>query len=512
MPRQNFTDDLPRLPQRVRSMDGQDVDTSSPHLNIRSSSDGGGVLTINLERLSNSNRRPMLSHRACHLAKLYIVDRVGKRKGHTVENDFHSFCRLDQWLSTTQFLKNLKPESFQWSNFDETIARAFLDHGVRNTASKGNDFSRLRAFYRWGVAHQYRDFDLQILSMLQSIRAIGNSKGHHVRFHHPTRGPLSPDEKLLVLDACKRGKGTDQDRAIVMLHMELGVNPNSTARIKKTDFKIYSANGIATYQLDIPRVKKRTTKREVKRRNISTNLGALLQTLSKHEDDREERLLYWLDDTQPERSVMRAMRTFVRHSGLRSPRTGKRLRLHPRRCRTTLATHMAEEGASKFHIAEVLDHTDLQNVGVYVETVSSIADAVADATDHQMAPLVDRFLGRIVDSLDSLQRNQIVPTQSPHISLPILNMGGVGGCGRDPQKEGLCDLFPPLSCYLCPFFAALQSGPHREVLNSLESYVRKHEANADPRILRQLDDIILAIRTVLKKLGQDPDKAYSREG
>lgn len=86
-------------------------------------------------------------------------------------------------------------------------------------------------------------------------------------------------------------------------------------------------------------------------------------------------------------------------------------------------------------------------------------------------------------------------------------MGGVGGCGRDSQKDGLCDLFPPLSCYLCPFFAALRSGPHREVLGSLESYVRKNEASADPRILRQLDDIVIAIRTVLKKLGQGSAEA-----
>lgn len=92
--------------------------------------------------------------------------------------------------------------------------------------------------------------------------------------------------------------------------------------------------------------------------------------------------------------------------------------------------------------------------------------------------------------------------QSPHVPLPVLNTGGVGGCGRDPQKEGLCDLFPPLSCYLCPFFAALRSGPHREVLDSLESYLKQNKASADPRILRQLDDILTAIRTVLKKLGE----------
>jgi integrase len=487
-------------------MDGQDVDTTGRVWKVRSSSDGGGVIRINLDLLSSSDRQSALSRRACHLVSLYIFDRIARRKSHTVENDLGSICRFDRWLSTTQIVKSVKTESFQWSDFGETIARAFLDHGVRNTASKGNDFSRLRAFYRWGVAHQYRDFNLQTLLVLQSIRAIGNPKGHHVRFHHPTMGPLSPDEKLLILAACKNGKGSDQDRAVVLIHMETAINPNSTARIKGSDFKIYSHNGIMTYQIDIPRLKKRTTKREVKRRNISADLGNLIEHL-REKDDSDAPLFHWLNDTDPERDVITAMQRFVRAADVRSPRTGNLLKLHPRRCRTTLATHMAEEGASKFHIAEILDHTDLQNVGVYTETVSSIADAVAEATDSQMGPLVDRFLGRIVDSLDPLQRSQIVPTQSPHISLPILNVGGVGGCGRDPQKDGLCDLFPPLSCYLCPFFAALRSGPHREVLDSLESYVRKNETSADPCILRQLDDIIIAIRTVLKKLGQGSAEA-----
>ena len=490
-------------------MDGQSIDTTGRVWKLRSSPDGGGIITINLDHLSSSNRPAALTCRARHLVSLYIIDRIGRRKSHTLENDFRSICRFDQWLSNSHFLKGVKIESFNWSGFHEALARAFLDHGVRNTASKGNDFSRLRSFYRWGVAHQYPDFDLETLLMLQSIRAIGNSKGHHVRFHHPLRGPLSPDEKLLILDACKKRKGTDQDRALVLLHMELGINPNSTARMKKKDFKVYSTNGITTYQLDVPRLKKRTTKREVRRRNISTNLGMLIQSLSRQEDAPEQPLFYWLDDAQPERSVSSSMRTFVRHSKLRSPRTGRLLRLYPRRCRTTLGTHMAEEGASPFHIADVLDHTDLQNVHVYTETVSSIADAVAQATDAKMAPLVDRFLGRIVDSLDLSQRSQIVPLQAPHIPLPILNTGGVGGCGRDVETNGLCDLFPPLSCYLCPFFAALRSGPHREVLDSLESYVRKHEASADPRILHQLDDIILAIRTVLRRLDEKKAKALT---
>src|SRR5205823_3330873 len=125
-------------------------------------------------------------------------------------------------------------------------------------------------------------------------------------------------------------------------------------------------------QLDVPRVKKRTVGRETKRRPISNRLGALLERLQS--GGSEEPLLHWLSQNNPEQSTVIAMKHFVRSAGIVSPRTTGLLNMTPRRFRFTLATHMAEEGASLFHLAEVLDHTDLQNVKVYVETRSSIAD------------------------------------------------------------------------------------------------------------------------------------------
>jgi len=166
---------------------------------------------------------------------------------------------------------------------------------------------------------------------------------------------------------------------------------------------------------------------------------------------------------------------------------------------------MAEEGASVFHIAEILDHTDTQNVKVYVETVSSIADPVAKATDAVLTPLVRRFQGKIVASPDlpafeSLP-NQVIPAIAPHLGIVHLDAGGVGMCGRDVGKDGLCRLLPPVSCYLCPSFAALRDGPHQQMLNSIEHFIHQAEAISDPRILTQLDKVRIAIRQVLDQLG-----------
>jgi len=179
--------------------------------------------------------------------------------------------------------------------------------------------------------------------------------------------------------------------------------------------------------------------------------------------------------------------------------------MNARRFRFSIASHMAEEGASLFHIAEILDHSDTQNVKVYVETASSIADSAARATDGALMPLVRRFQGRIVDADDPCGlSHQKIPAAAPHLGVPHLDVGGIGYCGRDAAREGLCQLLPPLSCYLCPSFAALHAGPHRQMLASIDEFLRVQESQSDRRILLQLDQVRTAIHQVIQ--GIDPQK------
>ncbi len=488
---------LPAIPSMVISMDGQKIDTSTDQWRIRKSADGGQIALINWASLESISGAPRLSERTKQLIKLYLAERIMRRKAATVLNDFGMFHRFFRWSAVHTDLR-----SFDWSDLSEAIGRSFLGHSVKHAADKGNYFSRLRTFYEWGVAHQYPDFDRRTLLILQSITAPGNSKGHHVRFRHETKGPLSPDEKLLVSRSLTAGKGMDRDRVIVMLHLELGLNPNSASRLKNKDFKRFQIGDVVEYQLDVPRLKKRTARRETKRRPISKRLGELIENLQ--QGGTEAPLLHWLTDSRPEQVINQSLKRFADEADLVSPRTRKRLSLSARRFRITLATQMAEEGASKFQIAEVLDHSDLQNVNVYVETASTIADYVEKATDHALKPLVSRFLGKIVDSVEAQAfedvPNRIIPSEVPHLPLPLLDAGGVGLCGRDVRKDGLCRLFPPLSCYLCPSFAALRYGPHRELLESIENFIRECEGRVDQRILAQLDDVRIAINHVIEQL------------
>jgi len=493
--------DLPPLPLRVLSRDGTVVETRSSLWRISGADFRETKWILDWNRLDQVGEDPLLTRRACHLLKLYMADRLSKKKAATVYRNYNSFLSFSRWLTTHTADLALSPsQGFHWSDLNEGRARAYLQWAVKHTAEKGNDFFTLRTFYEWGIARGYADFQHETLRQLKSIKAPGNAKGHHVRFRHPTKGPFSPDELLLIRKAVQAEKGTDHERAVVMLHLELGLNPYASCQITNADLKRYETQQVVTYQIDVPRVKKRTIHRETKRRPISHELGHLLEGLQQGES--EDLLLHWLAPSHPERTIRQIMRSFVKAAGIISPHTGMLLLMTPRRLRTSLATHMAAQGASKFHIAEILDHTDLQNVSVYTQTVSTIADQVARATDPLLQPLVKRFLGTIVEIPETQNSSdqQIIPALAPHIPLPMLNAGGIGLCGKDIQKEVICRLLPPFSCYLCPCFVAFRSGPHQELLNSLLTFGKSEEEREGNRMVRQLDDVCIAIAEVLAQL------------
>ena len=491
---------LPPLPVAVWSLDGQRIDLSTEVWRIRASADGGILLAL---RWSCLRECGIFHPQALDLCRHFLCDRIQRKKGRTIHNDFSTLLRFARWFRATQ---RVPAAGLTWADYTADVAAAFLHWDLAHSADRGNAFSRLRVLYEWGVARQHPGFDPHILRILKSMTAPGNVKGQHVRSRHPTQGPLSSEEKWLLTQALQAERGDPRDRALVMLHLELGCNPNAAVRLKGRDLhRVETPQGML-YQLDVPRVKKRTAHRETKRRAISSRLGALLDNLRLPDPDRP--LLHWLPERSPEASVNAAMRRWVKTAQLTSPRTGALLHLHARRFRYTLATHLAEAGASRFHIAEILDHTDLQNVDVYVETTARIADQVAQATDRVLEPLVQRFLGKVVETLGEpafpdLPHNAVIPAAAPH--LPLLSVGGIGVCGRNTRRDGLCQLLPPLSCYTCSLFAALRAGPHREVLASIDAYLEAYREVADARILQQLDDVRAAIQQVLQQVEAPDD-------
>jgi integrase len=495
--------DLPPLPATVVTKDRQIVDTSNDIWRFRVSNDGGKIVVIDWSSL---DRHVHLGPRACQLCKLYIARKLQFSKGHTIRSDFGMFQRVLRWMAANSCLE--KGRAFGWDLLDHQLFRLYLEHGM-STGEKGNDFARLRDFYAWGAfVGQFPEFDRQLALSIKEIRARGNVKGAAVRFHHPTKGPLDAAEQRIVIESVRTGGGAPEDRAVVMIHLELGPNSQSIVRLRVSDFQKFEIKTVENgesrtqtrYQVALPRVKKRKEHRETVVRPISNELGRLLETLKK--DDLNSFLFHWLNENNPEADVVRATLRFADQCDLISTRTGSRLRLSPRRFRYTLATEMAREGASPEKIATVLDHTDLQNVSVYVEASSYVVDQVGDRFDQVFEPIARRFRGKIVDRPEGpALAKQVVPSASAH--LPLLNVGGIGMCGRDVRMDGLCNLAPPITCYACEFFAAFRDGPHEEVLHALEKVRTDLKASSDLRIPMQLDDVMTAARQLVAQIRSE---------
>lgn len=496
----NLFPDLPPIPAQIKARDGQQVETQLPVWQLRAYARTGMLVTLNwslLEEIS-VGETPVFSSRAMHLMRLYLVHRLQTKSPATTLRDVQWLCTFGRWLATEGIAHHASQHGagFEWSQFDEQLGQAYAHWCSTSKANANSLFANVRVLYQWGITRKFLDFKWPVLKALKTIKIPPQAKGHYVRFRHVTRGPYSPDELYLIRQALAQEQGRSLDRAIIMLHQELGAHPSAFCRLLNQDLKRIETSQGLWYQLDVPRVKKRRVHQERKRRRISPRLGNLLCSLQ--QGDPESRLLHWLSPDYPTDSIRWSMGRWAEEAQLISPRTGTLLLVRPRRFRYTYATHLADAGASKYHLAELLDHTDLQSIDVYVETSPAIIDQAAKATDQALTPLIHRFLGKIVETTTVDTANSaIIPDAAPHIGLPVLNTGGLGICGRNVRADGLCQLFPPLSCYLCPSFAAWRDGPHTEVLQSIKQFMKTNRELGDERIWQQLDDIRLAIQEVV---------------
>lgn len=386
---------------------------------------------------------------------------------------------------------------------------------------QGNPFSRIRQFYRWGAfVLEVPDFDKSIALELKSLTAPGNKKGEATVSWDPLKGPLSEDEVVFLIRALDARVGTSEERIVLTILLELGLRPSEIAAIegkhlRKQEVKVVGPDGnpkvARYYHLEVPKEKDRAGKPlSWKLRPVSDRLG---HEIERSGFQREERLSPEVA-ANDSAGANKLLESFVKAAKVISPRTGKALKLTSRRLRYTLATRLAAEGASRVQIAEILGHTDLQNVEVYIKAARQEMDEIDEALENsEYKPVINRFMGRIGERNDPEPvpgvPKRIVPgasAQLPVLSQPI---GSVGVCGRDVRSDGLCKLAPPLSCYLCDKFVAFVDAPHGEIADRLEEMVLfghnsgagqgltsgdEFSSEADRRIPRQLIDTLKAIR------------------
>jgi hypothetical protein len=175
-----------------------------------------------------------------------------------------------------------------------------------------------------------------------------------------------------------------------------------------------------------------------------------------------------------------------------SERTGETLNITPVRFRRTFGTRAAQQGHGELVIAELLDHSDTQNVGVYVASVPDIAARIDKAIAMELAPLAQAFQGMLF--ADESQATRGADASSRIVDLRVDKSTPMGSCGQ----HSFCGFNAPIACYTCKSFQPWLDGPHEAVLDKLLERRERILGTAGPTMASVNDRTILAVAEVIQ--------------
>lgn len=356
----------------------------------------------------------------------------------------------------------------------------------------------------------------------------GNQKGDRVKRRDPINGPLTEIELLgfneAAVAAYEAGDISIATLAIAMFASHTGRRPIQISHLKIKDMQSVPGEfGDEKYLVHVPRAKGREARFRGERKavEVSKDLWDILQaqSISAVELVEErvgrlsamERMELPLFPDIPQFSgewsremLLQSLQTDCLHlksaamtaackkivtiTEVKSERTGEILNMHVYRLRSLFAMRAARFGYGPEVIAELLDHRDMQNVGVYVYDIPEHATQLDGAIGEQMSKYADAFLGRIVDSESDAKRG-VDPASRIRIG-----RDGVGTCGDCNE----CGANVPVPCYTCIHFQPWVDGPHEQVLEDLmKSRTQMLKSPKQEFLATVLDRSILAVKRVI---------------
>jgi hypothetical protein len=405
--------------------------------------------------------------------------------------------------SISGFLRALRSDERSPSK-DITLASLFwyLEH------LRGKRIAyRFHYIKQWYIASADRlivGFDDEVVFALEDLFIGGNAKGFAVLSADPDNGPLTEFEEAALRHALLRDDGPIEQRAALWLAFAFGTNPANLSLLREQDFIRFDFPGDtpSAYFLNIPRIKKRQPERtEFKKRVVDNPLAEVIEELIQHnaKADKEDVVRPLFRLTNPRTTLLGgplADFAYHHHAGMItsliaecvarlnvvSPRTGKALLVTTRRLRYTFASKMVRMGTPARELAELLDHTDTQNVQVYYKADSRFVERLDATIAEHIGPTVRAFMGEIVE------RDKRTVDLIPFRDLPEL-----GQCGA----SFVCGLSAPKNCYGCGKFKAFKDGAHAVVLDSLLRERNELLGTGNDRMAQQLDSTILAVGEVV---------------
>ena len=377
----------------------------------------------------------------------------------------------------------------------------------------------LRKWYELGFQGVSED----AITLLKQLRIKGSKKGVAVLTMDKMIGPYTDIEVQSIQEAVNRNYSTGdislESYSLVWLFFALGGRPVQYASLKVCDFGLSEAkDGAIIYTLKMPRAKQREqlSRTAFSQRVLIPQIG---EKVAQHvaeiqikfsgnfTDSSQAPLFPAKRSSKNEPSGFRFHRTAgslgkelissLNTLKVISERTGELMNIAPIRFRRTLGTRAAMEGHGELVIAELLDHNDTQNVGVYVQATPEIVERIDRAMALHLAPLAQAFAGVIIKTESEARRKG---DPSSRICDPRFepSMKPMGNCGQ----HGFCGELAPISCYTCRSFQPWLDGPHEAVLNHLISERERLMEVSDSRIASINDRTILAVAEVVRRCDE----------
>lgn len=367
-----------------------------------------------------------------------------------------------------------------------------------------------------------------VIELLNGWRLKGAKKGDAIKRLDPEKGPLSDIELLAFNEGAVRAFESGDipltDMALGLAISNTGRRPIQITHLRLKDIlKGKNNRGGDAYYLNIPRAKQRASgfRKQFNQIAITEELWSILtaqadyavgavesmsgfelQVLDRYElplfpdmdafrgiaSPAEIRAALENDQLHIESAkVTKICKKIVSYTDLHSERTGELLNISSIRFRYTTGTRAAREGFGEMVIAQLLDHSDNQNAGVYIENIPEHVEKLDEAVGQQMSRYAQAFAGVLVDRERDANRGDDLSSRVK------ASGGGIGTCGN----YGFCGASVPIPCYTCVHFQPWLDGPHEEVYEGLLSErQRLQEVTGDNLIAAVNDRSILAVVVV----------------
>lgn len=367
---------------------------------------------------------------------------------------------------------------------------------------------------------QYEGVSTDAARLLANTKKKGNSKGKSVRTLDPVDGPFTEYELQQIVSALNNAYASslieEQYFFLTWLAILTGQRISQYCALKVKDLvRHVDEFGDISYELSIPKAKQRG---EVIRdsflvRGLVIQFGEALWNYAQG-----VKAMFYLDGEAPlfssdvkHRPGYQIGTGFECHwnstelaayfsaavSAIApvSPRTMEPMGLAVGRFRDTLGTRAAQEGFGELVIAEILGHSDTQNIKAYVAVIPEITSRLDKLLGGDLAPIANAFMGRVLPKHEDATR---ADDPSSTIKDYRHSKEGFGSCGSKYD----CKFRAPIACYTCFSFEAWLDGPHEKLLEHLEKERERLFVTSGPRVAAVNDLTIAAMRSVIRECNR----------